>query len=80
MRASSLFTSGVQALAGVAGIVSVMVLASWHDITGSTAMIAVLALTGTSGAHALSALTTNRAADAVAQAQDTANNTPGSGA
>jgi hypothetical protein len=48
--------SAASVAGGVAGVVAVMLLASWHDIPGSTALIAVLALTGTSGAQAVAAV------------------------
>ena len=42
-------------LMAVGGIVAVVLLTSWHDIPGSTALVVIMGLTGTSGAHAVAA-------------------------
>lgn len=45
-------------LYGLAGIIAVTLMTAWGDIPGSTALIVIMGLTGTSGAQGLAATTT----------------------
>lgn len=41
----------------IAGLVAVVLMTAWHDISGTVALVAVLALTGATGAHTQAAAT-----------------------
>lgn len=52
---------GAHVLMAVGGIVAVVLLTAWRDIPGSTALVVIMGLTGTSGAHAVAAGSTPNA-------------------
>jgi hypothetical protein len=45
-------------LYGVAGIIAVTLMTFWQDISGPTALVVIMGLTGTTGANGLAATTT----------------------
>lgn len=61
--------------AGLAGVIAVTVLAVFRDISGTAAMVAIMAMTGTAGAHGVAS---GNSASAVARqiAEAAADRTP----